>query len=579
MLSSSPRTSLVGRFVLLLPALAILVLVGLFSVDVPEDDDWETPGGIYVAMAEGGLGFDELFAFHNESRPAVPRLAYALLLKVFGWNTRVNLVLSWLACLASWLALLALLRRHLPPSRGRFWLALVVGLTLFSTAQWKNQLWAIQLFVFLPPALLTAALWLDETRGSVAGRVLGCAMLSLLATFSFANGMACWVLGFPAAALLGWGRPLAGARARTLWAAAYALLGALALAIYFGGPAVVTPAPEVHAAAILSAEGGTFLVTWLGAPLTFWFGGETSLAFAVGLGLLLVTAACALHVARRATTEEGRELLRACRPFACLLAYALLSGIATAVGRLHFGIEAAHAARYATTAGWFTVALLPILYLVQRDLRARGRRRAALASGGAVLLLAALVLAAWPAGIAKMKAHQLQSEQNLLTLRLVEQLPENPLLPELYRRPQLLIRRLESLGMRDWLDQDLVGGWLGDQLVKTWRGRRQCDGLATVERGEKNILHISGWAKLPDPERAADCVLIALEDEEGELELVSGLTMKRVSPGSGQGRGRKRGPRCKFGDSLPLSARTRHVHVFAADLEAQQLYLLPRSDS
>jgi|GEM_PF-1803129 len=576
---SSSRAETIARLALLLPALIVGSLVLRYWVNVPEGDDWETPGQLYVSMASHGLTFGELVRLHNESRMVVPRLIHALLLQVFGWDTRAAIGFSWITSLLTWLAFIGLLGRQLPVGRLRYFFVLAVGAAFFSTAQWKNQLWSIQLVVFLPPAFLVAALWLDGTRLPLATKVLGCAALSVLSTFSFANGMTCWGLGFPLRSLLGWGgRPAPTPRARAAWLALYLLLGAATIALYFQDFELLKPTQEVAKADDADVSGLRFFVAWLGAPLGSFAREAPIVAELVG-GLLLVAAVVsAAYVAVRARSDGGRDLLRASHPFWCLVLYSALSGIAVTLGRLHYGQEAARSVRYATTAGWFAVALLPVLYLVQRDLRERGGPRRALAPRAAIAVLLASTAAAWPAGVREMRMRHWLSEQNQLSLRLLEQAPENPLLARVHKHPSVVLRRSRPLRERGWLDDPPIGDWVHAELGAALREGRECLGEVRLEELGKRYVRCAGWAILPSRDRAADCVLVAHEGADGQLELVSGLAMKREIPAVTKLLGIDLPLRCGFGDSLKCPGRARSVRVFAADFSDERLYLIPSAD-
>jgi hypothetical protein len=331
------------RLLALVPPVTVALVVWRYGLDVPHMDQWELVP-LLQAAAEGRLTLAQLWAPHNEHRLLVPRLVMLALARVTAWNIRYELVVGFLAALATWTLLARLvgatvlpLARPLGP-----WLVLALSLAVFSLTQWHNWVWGWQIQIHANVLGAATVAWsLGPRRGSVRALALALAGASL-ATLSFASGLLLFVL-LPAALLLA---PEGGRR--RVWMAALALAAGLAAgAVYLAGLGLAAPSPLARPAA--SAR---YALAYLGAGL-----GGFSHPVAIlwgGLGLVVLTAGTTLLWRR---DPAARRVLP---PWLLLAAYAALSAVLSAAGRLPFGERQALAPRYVTISSLFWAALVVV---------------------------------------------------------------------------------------------------------------------------------------------------------------------------------------------------------------------------
>ena len=80
-----------------LPAAVLGILIVKYWVNVPLLDEWWTPALLFKEyFVDGHLSWHSLLAQHNESRKLFPRLIFLGCARIFGWDTRVPMALSWI---------------------------------------------------------------------------------------------------------------------------------------------------------------------------------------------------------------------------------------------------------------------------------------------------------------------------------------------------------------------------------------------------------------------------------------------------------------------------------------------------
>ena len=555
----------VGRWLLPLPALVALGLVLRFGVDVPYMDGWDTPGALLARAAEHPLALADLVGQHNESRPAFPRMIFAALAWTIGWHAKLYMLLSW-GCLAvTGLALQRLAARRLHAGGWALGISFLLQALLFSPIQHQNQLWGVQLVVFVPAACLATMLVLASTSRPLRVVFPACMILAFVATYSYANGMICWLLGCPAPWLAlqrhARGESATGGGSLVIWTAAWTLAALAVVGAYFHD--YQTPAHHAGFAALWTepARVAGFLLAWLGLPARA-ISRDVAGAQAVGLALVVGGAAVLAPLLWRGIVRREWRLLSDLSPWLVLLAYGAASGTVTAAGRSFLGTEAALSGRYASFAIWIPIG---VLGAVGASWPTAGVGRRTLAARGAlVVAIASLAAWSWIRGVSLLPDHHYGREQKLLTLRFAEALPRDPLLAQVYPVPEVLRERATILRARDILRIAPAGSFVKEALLETvqdpasggWASRR----LAPNQR------LVSAIAQLPGSGRTPEAVLVAVTSPDG-----APLPLSVVAPYSRSGEPR-------FFTILPLEAELvgANLQLYAVDLRQETLHPLPR---
>lgn len=351
-------------------------LILRYGVDVPYWDQWETVF-FFEKLARGSLTAADLFAQQNEYRQFFPNLLFVALGWLTSWNVKYEMLASLLlACLVAW-GIWRLGARTFDDTLRRGLLFLTASLLIFSSIQFENWLFGVQVVYFVPVACVVAGLvvaYSEKTGTRVA--LVACACLSAVSTFSSANGLLCWLV-LPPALLVA--RPRARAAAR-LWLPLWCVGVALCVAVYLQGYRSPASHPSTSEALRHPLDALAYFVALLGGPFAV---GPRSLAvvFAVVVGACALAAyafACAYIFKFRADAA----LVRRSTAWAALGAYSLGTAALVTAGRLGYGVGQSLTSRYTTFTLYLLVSLVYLLPCVVED----AARRKYLTAGRFALL-------------------------------------------------------------------------------------------------------------------------------------------------------------------------------------------------
>jgi len=331
----------------LVPPIRLAVLLDRFGVDVPYYDEWPLVG-LLRRLREDDLLISHLAQQHSVHRVFFPRVVLLTVAHYTGWNVRwelaVNFALAVLLMAVLAVPLVQLARRT---GSAAAWLLLpAMSVVIFSLAQYENWLWGWQCQIFMAAIGVCGALFL--LCGAAPGfiRLFAAGALGIVASFSFANGLLVWPLGFIALVLSS--RPFTGRKAWMLgvWIA----IAAATLFAYFYTfempPRVDTAEPGWSR----PANVGKCYLVYVGAAFA-----SMNLDRAIWIGAIGLLAAAVL-MAWCAT--RGRDRIRTWLPGLMLMAFGLGSGVLIVAGRADYGVQQALASRYITVSNLFWIGLL-----------------------------------------------------------------------------------------------------------------------------------------------------------------------------------------------------------------------------
>jgi hypothetical protein len=489
-------------------------LIWQYSVDVPFLDQWGI-AHFFEKLAQGRLTLSDLYEQQNEFRQFFPHLIFIGLGWLTRWDVRYEMVVSLLlACLVAF-NVQRLSAQTEPDDLRRSVLFLMACLFIFSTIQIDNWLFGVQVVYFMPVACVTTGLLLAYNKRTGTRTVLvACACLSVVSTFSSANGLLCWVVLPPVLYAV---RPEARA-AMHRWFPAWALGAAICAAAYAYG----YHSPELHpstsealrhpfdaAVYFVSLLGGTFAIGRWPQALALTAGASALIAYVL---------TCAYLIKFRAASG----LVRGAAGWVALGAYSLCTAAVITVGRLGFGVSQSLSTRYTTFTLYLMVALIYLLPYVLKDAASRGYLSAAhlpllrrLAASTVVILLFAHVTvfalvvrhvaSNWRRGLLKAKA----------CLLFIESAPEERCLSEgLFPNVRLLRERAESLDRIGYLRPPLVRAGRLRDLAASEGCLAQYGSFALLSAGSDYLA--TGQAWLPHRSESADAVVLAYGRSEEE---------------------------------------------------------------
>lgn len=477
-------------------------------VPVPFWDEWDTPGGQLASYYRGTLTFTELCSQHNEHRLLFPRLIWLSLAIVAGWDVRHGMVLTFcFVCLGS-AGLYQLLRSSNGTSASRAFVFGLMNLVLFSPRQYETFLVGAQGQTFVPTFMLVLALLVNLSGKSLRTKTIVNAAVAHVSTFSFGNGMLVWLLAFPLETQPADRQP-SRPRRRIFWRAVYILMAGLSVGSYFISyrhpsttPPLVSPIAQLPAFA-------RFVLVWIGSLFSV---GAPAICGAVVLLLFVGLATVAIWQMRRTGAWRSH-----C-PWLVLGCYTLMSGCVAAMARLGFDYSMAGDVRYTAFSAFFYIAVIGLGFSVYAETKPRARTRRIALSAAVVSLV--VILAFWAITFKKerllLRIFKPAWEHSLLVMRWSEAIPQNPeislLTPD--PRPQT-VATIRTLAEHDALRLRLVNRKLANVINEhpdtNATSAGSLDGATLEATGH---LSFQGWARVPDQNRPADCVVLGFETSD-----------------------------------------------------------------
>ena len=312
--------------VIALPSAALAFFVREFGTTVIVADEWSMVP-LFAKMMNGSLSFSDLFAQHNEHRIFFPRLAMLALDRITSFDTVAEMYLSWALITATTAIVFykfwASCGRRRDPQLALLFLP--ISLTMLSFRQEEAILWGFTCQIYFMIIGVIAALYLleyDQDRFIFLSIMSG-----LIASYSFFIGLAVWPIGL-LMITLGNENKVRMIRRAVIWGIAGSLIAALYLyQLVFAVNNAYSDSP----ARIL-----TFTAAILGAPFVFE---PAYVSEAIGGFTVLIATLVVLHA-------RTSGILKMNRMWFCLMIFAMIFAVVTAIGRSGLGVSEAMSSRY-----------------------------------------------------------------------------------------------------------------------------------------------------------------------------------------------------------------------------------------
>jgi len=480
--------------VAILPAVALAWLLWRNCVNILYWDEWmDDLAGLLPALHAGHLTVGQLFAAHNESRLPILRGLFLTACWLHGGDPRWLNWCSWLLACFTLGNLWTLGRLALPkiPLPGRVALIGLTSMLLFSPVQMDGWMWSMIAEFFLANAIFVLAMRIAWGNQREWMRWSGCAVLCLLATFSYVNGFLSWVL-IPI--LLTTRRDKRRIGPLIAWFGFAGIIGLL----YFAG--LNWPPSSVH-----PMQSAYFLLAVLGSPLSCFSADAVHTSAVAGGILLIFFALLAVSLLRR----------RHAIVWIVLGLYALLTALLIAVGRAGGGIDNALSSRYRTLTLFFPLAVIHLLALWIAGLPSPFRRLAIRGSAIGVAAFTMLLLFNWQAGAAEMYTTRNSRLASKGVLAWIDVLPQyRPALNNLWPDPDLVMARVHELNAIQLYHPPLLQSADIDRIAAPC-GKSVYGQLESLRHLPDGSIYASGWAFLPIRGRPADLVVLSYRDATG----------------------------------------------------------------
>ena len=347
----------------ILPAIALLNLLVQNNVNVPFADQWAVTYTV-IKSATQGIGWQDLFAQHNESRKVFPRLIYVALAHLTRYNVNYEILVAYVITGVTSMLLLCLSYRTLKGTwKTHFLLLLLVNLLLFTPAQYEAWMIGLSNVVFISIGCLVASIFVAYTQFQRWLKYVICISLAIISTFSFANGMLIWVLTLPVLLIVNCSDSLGKSLYRDRWYI-FAWLGAfgISLVTYFYQYQKPASHPSLTQAWGEPGKAISYFLAFLGNPFA-WGTQLHNPLFAAWIGAILLTVFVLLI---GYLLWQERSLWQQAIGWVMLGCYTILSAAITTAGRVGFGVDQALASRYVTFALYLPIAIIYLFAIVRQ---------------------------------------------------------------------------------------------------------------------------------------------------------------------------------------------------------------------
>ena len=345
-------------FLAIISPLILGILIWRYSVNVPFWDQWDTPGQLIVEASQSQLTVEQWMRQHNESRTLFPNLIFLTLANLTNWNTRSEMLVTFLlACLVS-VNIYRLSKITIHNSWQHLICFVLANLLIFSPIQHENWLWGFQGITFVSIAAITTSFVIIYSSIPWVIKLIVSSVLSAIATFSFANGVLCWIIIFPALLLKS-----IQDKVKKSWVIFFWLIaGSMTLTIYlydYHRPANLPSVTQIFTRPVLAIS---YYSALLGSPL---FPEDLLASQITGLVAIFIFASFCFHLLVR--LRNLQTVNKSC-PWILIGFYTLFSAGLTTAGRMSIGIETSLSSRYITFATYLIISFIYLFAIVSTQI-------------------------------------------------------------------------------------------------------------------------------------------------------------------------------------------------------------------
>jgi hypothetical protein len=522
---------------LALPALTILVLITIYSVNVPFWDEWDEVPRLLEKMHAGTLGLTDFFAQHNEHRIVFPRLIMFGLALLTHWNIKAELVTSWLlACGCAYNLWRLSQLTGFRGSNASFWLLLAANILLFTPLQGDNWLWGFQIGFFLPLTAFTSLLWIiPSSRTSVA--FLAAIALSTIVAFSIGSGFITWLL---ALLLLLFPNGKLAWQARKRWLVLFLLVFLSSQILYLWGYHKPAQHPNTLMAIHHPGKFIEYILMYFGSP--FAEGTKfraVNVAMIPGAILLILFCACITYLFSR---RNDYSFVKRTLPWATLCLFALGNSIITAIGRMGFGTDQALASRYITFSVMMPIGLLFLTRLVFVHWREKSASKHYVKEVSGDVVFASATLLALLLTLSSFASLKLwaQSRHDRICgkalVQLVNVVQDSNAFTRYVHPAAAYTEVCKEMDRLGYLHPPLLKTRFIREIAKAPTSQAATSGYFQISQSSASRFTVSGWSGLPERKEAAVATLLTYDDDHGEANIFA-ITFENVPrptyPGSG----------------------------------------------
>ncbi len=506
-------------FLAVIPAFLLGILTLKYGVNVPFWDQWHI-APLFEKASDGSLSFNDLIAQHNESRKLFPRFIFLSVGFLTHWNIKYEmLIIFLLACLVS-INIYCLTQITVSGSTNKkLFIAVISNFLIFSPIQSENWLWGIQIVVFIPIVCLTSCLLILYSNASIKTKFFACVCLCTISTFSYANGILCWLLVLPILLLKSGSGWVSNKNIKLI--VAWFFFFTINTAIYFYNYQKPTAHPKFTEALAHPLQAVQYFFSFLGSPIGRVNFIETLTATTIiGLVLFLTFSLLSVYILFQ---MKDTLFLDSVGCWLMIGMYTIISGMITASGRVGFGVQQSLSPRYTTFSVYLIVALIHLIIIIidHRKNKKFDLSRQVIYHNFLFLFLGILLvlhLSSFNQGVREMSNAKISRLEGKSCLLFITILPQPDCLAQKLAPLDItfLQKTASSLDHLDLLQPGLVKSRNIQSIIPTENVTKEDYGwMDNLTKAGNDVYIASGWARLPHRSEPADSIILTYDDPNG----------------------------------------------------------------
>ncbi len=496
-----------------LPVAFIAFLIIKYSVNIPNEISW-TAYDLLSNILTGTGSMADFFSQQNESRPFVPRLITIALAFLFKGDIAYQSFLTLLmACLISFNIYYICKTTVTRDWQACLVLMIIANFLIFSPAQGHSWTQG-KIHMFFPITCITSALAICLSSLSAVSKLFAAMLLSAISTFSYANGMLCWVLIAPSLFFAINNK----VRHSKMLMIIYSLGFFATIAFYFMGYEKPKGHPSFTVALSCPSATLNYFINFVGVPLGYFK--ESVSAIIAGSSMLFLFCGAVFYML---WVNKKNNLWRRSLPWFTIASYSLVAGVLTTAGRVGIvGPGQALSTRYVTHSLYLPVSLIFLGGIIYFHVIERYSNIHKTARSLVIVLISVMIIPYYFAGINGIRWIRINMNSDLFSRTIT--VFSRPIFEgkkiyiEAYELPSAYKEMLKWI-----LVMDEAGLWSSplaeDDDVMKIQGQDIHTGTYEINKVSKNSFSVKGYTFLPWRKTAADAILISCKNAKGQQVL------------------------------------------------------------
>ncbi|MGM0884297.1 MAG: hypothetical protein ACQEXQ_25060 [Bacillota bacterium] len=331
----------------LLPFSLLIYMVLFYTSDVPYWDQWSLPEFLHKVV-NGNAILADYWSQHNEHRIFFPKLIMGILAEISNWNIYFEIAVNvLLAVIIFGIILKQYIESNQKMNVNTLLSFFIISTILFSIAQYENWSWGFQIQIYLSILGVVwgymSLLYAEYSKWHFVISII----MGVLASYSFANGILYWFIGFFLLFKIIINKELTiKIRMILIWV----LSASITIFVYFFN--YNKPSGSSNFLYIFKHTDDflAYFFAYLGAPIARF---DPKLSVIIGIFAVLVYLIMSLFA-----LQNYRKVTTHFHYWVCLGGYALFSSGVSALGRAELGYIQATSSRYTTISNLLWISII-----------------------------------------------------------------------------------------------------------------------------------------------------------------------------------------------------------------------------